>query len=120
MKRNQFVRGAVVLAVILLAGCSLLGIHDTIVGNWQQVSVDGLNTSLVTVVKFTDVTYACSVVGVETNVGTWTKSGSAYSLNGSFFGFASTSVTITPSFSNSGNTLSYTDSNGLVEIYNRQ
>jgi hypothetical protein len=118
VKRHQFIGGAIVLLVLLFASCSLL--HDVIVGSWQQVSVNGVGTILVTVVQFTDSTYTGSVAGVTTNAGTWTKSGSTYSLNGAFFGFISTSSTITPSFSNSNNTMSYTDNSGFVEIYNRQ
>jgi hypothetical protein len=118
MKKNNLIRGAIILFVLFIASCSLF--TDPIVGKWQQVSVAGVPTVVLTVVDFTGVTYTASVAGVVTNTGTWTKSGSAYSLNGTFLGFVSTSVTITPTFSNSNNTLSYTDGNGLVEIYNRQ
>jgi hypothetical protein len=119
MKKHQFMGGAIFLFVLLFAGCSLFG-PDVIVGKWQQVSVNGASTLLVTVVQFTGNTYTDSVSGVTTNTGTWTKSGSSYALNGAFFGFISTSSTITPSFSNSNNTMSYTDNSGFVEIYNRQ
>jgi hypothetical protein len=118
MKKNHFLQGAIVLFVLLFASCSLL--HDVIVGNWQQVSVAGVPAVLVNVLEFTDHTYTASVGGVTLDAGTWTKSGSAYSLNGSLAGFLSTSSTITPTFSNSNNTMTYTDGVSAVEIYNRQ
>jgi hypothetical protein len=111
--------GAIVLIALLFAGCSLIE-GDVIVGKWQQVSVGGVNAILVNVLDFTDHTYAASVGGVALNAGTWTKSGSAYSLNGALAGFIATSATITPTFSNSNNTMTYTDGASLVEIYNRQ
>lgn len=120
MKKALYLRGATVLLVLLSAGCSLFNPTDVIVGSWQQVSVSGSPAILVTVVQFTDTTYTGSTAGVTSNSGTWTKSGSAYTLNGSFFGFVSTSSTITPIFSSSNNTMTYTDSNGYVEIYSRQ
>ena len=118
MKKKHFIRGAIVLFVLLFASCSLF--HDVIVGSWQQVSVGGVPAGLVNVVQFTDSTYTCTVGGVTTNTGTWTKSGSTYSLNGSFFGFLSTSSNMTPTFSNSNNTMTYTDGSSLAEIWNRQ
>src|SRR5208282_4233840 len=89
MKKNHFMLGAVVLFVLFIAGCSLF--HDVIVGNWQQVSVAGVPTVILTVVDFTDSTYTGSLAGVTTNTGTWTKSRSAYTLNGSYFGLVGTS-----------------------------
>ena len=80
------------------------------------MSVDGSPTLVLTVVEFTDSTYTTSIFGGATNTGTWTKSGSAYTLNGTFFGFIATSTTITPTFSNSSNTLTYTDGGGHVEF----
>ncbi len=118
MKKKHLLLGAVVLFVLLIASCSLF--HDTIVGNWQQVSVGGIATIPLTVVEFTDNTYTRLLVGVATNTGMWTKSGSAYTLNGSFIGLIGTSSTITPTFSNSNNTLTYTDSAPAVEVWNRQ
>ena len=118
MKKNHFVRGAIVLFVLLFASCSLF--HDVIVGSWQQVSVSGIGVPTVNVLEFTDHTYTASAAGLTLDAGTWTKSGSAYSLNGSLAGFLSTSSTITPTFSNSNNTMTYTDGASLVEIYNRQ
>jgi hypothetical protein len=119
MKKNLLVFAAVALFVVMFAGCSLL-MPDVIVGKWQQVSVDGNPTLVLTVVQFTDSTYTTSIFGGATNTGTWTKSGSAYTLNGTFFGVVATSTTITPTFSNSSNTLTYTDGGGHVEIFNRQ
>jgi hypothetical protein len=118
MKKSRLLFGAVVLFTLLVAGCSLF--PDVIVGSWQQVSVNGANAVLVTVVTFDGTAYTGSIAGVTTNTGTWTRSGGAYTLNGSFFGYISTSVSFTPTFSRSNNTLSYTDSSGYVEIYNRQ
>jgi hypothetical protein len=118
VKKNHFMRGAIVLFVLSFASCSLF--HDVIVGSWQQVSVAGVPAGSVTVLEFTDHTYTVSLSGATVDAGTWTKSGSAYSLNGAFLGFLSTSSTITPTFSNSNNTMTYTDGVGAVEIYNRQ
>jgi len=119
MKRHPFRLAAALLCVLAFAGCSLLG-PDVIVGKWQQVSVNGASTLILTVVEFTASTYSGSLAGVVTNSGTWTRSGSAYTLNGSFFGLLGTSSVITPTFSNSNDTMSYTDKDGFVEIYNRQ
>jgi hypothetical protein len=118
MKKATLISGVAVLAVFLLASCSLL--TDVIVGSWQQVSVNGVATVLVTVVQFTDSTYTGTTAGVTSNAGTWSKSGSTYTLTGSFFGFISTSSAITPVFSSSNNTLTFTDSSGFVEVYNRR
>jgi hypothetical protein len=118
MKKASLISGIAVLAVFFLASCSLF--TDVIVGTWQQVSVNGVATVLVTEVQFTDSTYTGTTAGVTSNAGTWTKSGSTYTLTGSFFGFISTSSAITPVFSSSNNTLTFTDSSGFVEVYNRQ
>ena len=118
MKKNHFLRAVVVLFVLLFASCSLF--HDVIVGSWQQASVAGVPAGTVNVLDFTDTTYTASVGGVTLSAGTWTKSGSAYTLNGSYFGLVGTSSTITPTFSNSNNTLTYTDSASAVEIWNRK
>ena len=122
VKKTMRFFGAGVLLVLLIAGCSLAGplTADVIVGSWQQVSVNGTAAITVNVVKFTADTYTTSLAGVTTNTGTWTKSGSSYTLNGAFFGFVATTATITPTFSNSNNTLSYVDGSGYVEIFNRQ
>jgi hypothetical protein len=119
MKRVSSIIGAVALFVLLLAGCSLFGGTDVIVGRWQQVSVNSIPTLLVTVVQFTDNTYNGTTAGVATNTGTWTKSGSAYTLTGVFFGFLASSSTISPAFTSSNNTMTYTDANGFLEVYNR-
>jgi hypothetical protein len=119
MKKNHLVQGAIVLLVLLFASCSLF--HDVIVGSWQQVSVGIVNTvSLGNVLEFTDRTYTASVLGTTVDAGTWTKSGSTYSLNGALLGFLASSATLTPAFSNSNNTMTYTDALSAVEIYNRQ
>ena len=118
MKRILFSLGAVALFVLALAGCSLFGLGtDVIVGRWQQVSVNGVPSVFVTVIQFTDNTYNGTVGGVATNTGTWTKSGSSYTLNGVFFGFIATSSTINPSFTSSNNTMTYTDNSGFAEVY---
>lgn len=118
MRTYRRAGGALVLLVLLVAGCSLF--PDVIEGSWQQESVDGVDAVLVTVVTFTDTEYTCSVAGVIVNTGTWTRSSMEYTLNGSMFGFISTSVDLAPAFSNSNNTLTYTDDDGYVQIYNRQ
>ena len=120
MKRSTFIIGAVGLFVLVLAGCSLFGVPDVIVGRWQQVSVHGFPTGpLAIVVQFTDFTYNGTTAGVATNTGIWTKSGSTYSLTGLFFGFLASNSTINPAFTNSNTTMTYTDGNGLAEVYNR-
>ena len=120
MKRITFVIGAVALFVLVLAGCSLFNGNDVIVGRWQQVSVGGIPAGLVTVVEFTDNnTYNGTTGGVATNTGTWRESRGSYALTGVFFGFIASSSTIDPTFSNSDNTMTYTDGNSLVEVYNR-
>jgi hypothetical protein len=118
MKKNLFAFALAGLLVLLISGCSLI-MPDVIVGRWQQVSVGGAPVVLVNVVEFTASTYTGSVGGLTLDTGTWTKSGSTYTLNGAILGFLSTSSTITPTFSNSSNTLSYTDGNVVVEVYNR-
>ena len=121
MKKIIGIVGAISLLLLVLAGCSnLFTGADAIVGSWQQASVNGSTPVLVTVVTFTAPTYTGSTAGVTANSGVWSRSGSAYTLTGSFFGFIATSTTITPTFSNWNNTLTYTDSSGYVEIYNRQ
>ena len=120
MKRNLFISGAVVLLVLLFAGCSLLGIPDPIVGTWTQTSVNGSGPALATTFTFTATAYTGSTASITAYSGVWTKSGSVYTLTGTFFGFISTSVTFTPTFSNWNNTLTFTDGNGQVEIYSRQ
>ena len=122
MKKTLRIGGAMVLFVLLLAGCSLIDAVtvDVIIGKWQQASVNGIAPITVNVAQFTAESYSTSVAGVTTNSGTWTKSGSSYTLNGAFLGFVSTTVTITPTFSNSNNTMTYTDQDGYVEIFNRQ
>lgn len=120
MKRISYIYGAIVLFVLLLAGCSLFSTPDVIVGKWQQVSVGGLGPVFVTVVEFTDKDYTGTTAGVQTNAGTWSKSGSNYTLTGSFFGFPGSNSTISPTFSNSNKAMTYMDSNGLLEVYNRQ
>jgi hypothetical protein len=120
MKKALFASAVVVLVVLFFAGCSLFTTTDVIEGKWQQVSVNGSATVLVTVVQFTDSTYTGTTAGITSNTGTWSKSGSTYTLTGSFFGFISTSSAIDPVFSSSNNTLTFTDSNSYVEVYNRQ
>jgi hypothetical protein len=121
MKRISYIGGAaIVLFVLLFAGCSLIIPPDVIVGKWQQVSVGPLPTVVVTVIQFTATTYTGSTAGITSNSGTWTRSGSSYTLTGSFFGLIGTSSTITPTFTNSNNTMTYTDGLSLAEVYTRQ
>jgi hypothetical protein len=120
MKKALVISGVAALLIFSLAGCDLFNTTDVIVGSWQQVSVNGVDAVLVTVVQFTESTYTGTTAGVQTHAGTWTKSGSTYALTGTFFGFISSTSTITPVFSNSNNTMTYTDGDGYVEVYNRQ
>jgi hypothetical protein len=120
MKRVSMIIGAVALFVLVLAGCSLFNGKDVIVGRWQQVSVAGIPVGIVTVVEFTDNnTYTGTTGGVATNTGTWRESHGSYTLTGVFFGFIASTSTIDPTFSNSNNTMTYTDGSSLVEVYNR-
>jgi hypothetical protein len=122
MKRTAFFLATLVLAATFFAGCGAIGkaLDDKIVGSWQQVSVNGAAPLLVTVVRFSDNnSYTGSTASVTTNSGTWTSSGSSYTLTGTFFGFIGTTSTITPSFTSSNNTLTYIDQNGFAEVYNR-
>ncbi len=122
MKRFLRIIGPGAFLVLLLAGCSLFGglTTDVIVGSWQQASVNGNDTVTVNLVTFTADSYTTTVAGVTTNTGTWTKSGGTYTLNGAFFGFLATTSTFTPAFTNSRNTMTYTDESGYVEVYNRK
>jgi len=122
MRRTRWILGTVVLLVGLFAGCSQIAdaLDDVIVGSWQQASVNGVTPAFVNVLKFTaDNTYTASVGGVTTNTGTWVKNGSQYTLNGVLFGFASTTSNITPVFSDSNNTMTYTDGSGYAEVYKK-
>jgi hypothetical protein len=123
MNRNQLFVGATVVVAVLLvlvAGCDLAGFTDVIEGSWQQVSVDGVSAVLATVVTFTHTTYSVAVAGVVTNEGAWTRSEDVYTLNGTFIGFLSTTTSLTPTFTNSNDTLTFTDDEGRVQIYSRQ
>ena len=117
MKRNLLIIGAVALFVFAFAGCSLFG-PDTIVGSWQQVSASGV-PSVLTTIDFTKDTYTYAILGGTTNTGTWKKSGDSYTLTGVFLGFLSTTTTITPTFTNSDNTMTFAGSAG-DEVYNRK
>ena len=123
MKRTAFFLATFVLAATVFAGCSALfgSKDDTIVGTWQQASVNGTAPLLVNIVQFNgNNSYTGSTAGQTTNSGTWSSSGNTYTLSGSIFGFISTTATITPTFTSSDNTLTYTDGNGAVEVYNRK
>jgi hypothetical protein len=113
---------AINVLVLTLAGCSFFAslTNDLIVGSWQQSTVNGNTPLLVNVLTFTaDNAYTTSTAGVTTNTGTWSKSGSSYTLVGALLGFVSTTSTITPTFSNSNNTMTYTDGNGAIEVYKK-
>lgn len=122
MKKYLGVCGFIAMIALTLAGCSLFAsaTDDVIVGNWQQSSVNGVTPALVNVLKFTaDNAYTSSTASVTTNTGTWSRSGSNYTLVGALFGFISTNTTIAPSFSNSNNTMTYTDKDGYLEVYKK-
>jgi hypothetical protein len=123
MKKLPLIVASTILAMALFAGCEMLNklTADTIVGTWQQVSVNGSATVLVTEAEFgQDNSYTGSVASVKVNSGTWTKSSGTYTLTGTFFGFLSTTSTLAPTFTSSGNTMTFTDSSGYVEVYNRK
>ena len=122
MKKRLASISAIALVAAVTFGCNVLAnvTKDTIMGTWQQVSVDGNPTVLLTTVRFTGTIYIGATAGITTNSGTWTKSGSSYTLTGSFFGFVGTSSTINPTFTDSNNTMTYTDQNGFAEVYNRK
>ena len=119
MKRTLIFTGLIALLVFAIAGCDLFRITDLIVGDWQLVSENGVPPVLVSEVQFTESSYTGWTAGVQTYTGTWTKSGSTYTLTGTLFGFAS-SGSFTPTFSSSNNTLTYSNGSGDTYIYNRQ
>jgi hypothetical protein len=111
--------GLVALLVFTVAGCDLFGFTDRIVGNWQLVSVNDVAPLFVTVAAFTETAYTVTTASVETYDGTWTKSSGTYTLTGTFFWFAS-SGSFTPTFSNSNDTVTYTNGDSDTYVYNRQ
>ena len=118
--RNSFTTlGIIGLFVFAIVGCDLFMRTDLIVGGWQLVSENGAAPVFVTVVQFTENTYTGSTAGIETHTGTWTKSNGTYTLTGTFFGFAG-SGSFTPTFSNSNNTMTYSNGSGDIYVYNRQ
>lgn len=119
MRRTLTTLGLIGLLVATIVGCDLFRSTDLIVGEWQLVSVNGIAPVLVSEVRFTEDTYTASTGGIETHSGTWTRSGRTYTLTGTFFGFAS-SGSFTPTFSNSNNTLTYSNESGDLYVYNRQ
>ncbi len=119
MKKALIFAGLIALLVFAIAGCDLFGFPDRIVGNWQLVSVNGTPPLLVTVAAFTDTAYAVTTATVPTYEGTWTESSGTYNLTGTFFWFAS-SGSFTPTFSNSYDTVTYTDGSADTYVYNRQ
>jgi hypothetical protein len=119
MKKALIFAGLIALLVFTIAGCDLLGINDRIVGNWQLVSVNDVAPLLVTVAAFTDSAYTVTTATVPTFDGTWTKSSGTYTLTGNFFWFAS-SGSFTPTFSNSSDTVTYTDGSSDTYVWNRQ
>ena len=111
--------GLIGLLVAAIVGCDLFRSTDLIVGEWQLVSENGVAPVFVTDVRFTEDTYTASTAGVETHTGTWTGSGDTYTLTGTLFGSAE-SGSFTPTFSNSNNTLTYSNASGDVYVYNRR
>jgi hypothetical protein len=120
MKRKLLFGAAVVLLVLSFAGCNLIGLVDPIVGTWAQTSINGTQPLLSTTFKYTATTYSGSTSGVNAYNGSWTRSGAVYTMVGSFFGFVPTTVTLTPTFSDWNNTLTFTDGNNDIEVYTRQ
>jgi hypothetical protein len=120
MKKNISIIATIVLAVAaaLVSGCSLVNSASTdpIVGTWQQTP------SFATTLQFTESpnTYAYTTGIVQTNSGTWSKSGNTYTLTGAILGIIGTSSVITPVFSNSDTTFAYVDSGNILEIYNKK
>jgi hypothetical protein len=113
---------AIGLVALTLGGCSFFAglTDDVIVGSWQQSTVNGVTPLLVNVIKITDdKAYTTSTAGITTNTGSWSKSGSSYTFVGALFGFISTSSVITPTFTDSNNTMTYTDGNGYIEVYKK-
>ncbi len=119
MRRTLTTLGLIGLLAATIVGCDLFRSTDLIVGDWQLVSENGVTPVLVSEVRFTEDTYTAWTAGVETHSGTWTKSGGTYTLTGTFFGFAS-SGSFTPTFSNSNNTLTYSNETDDLYVYNRK
>jgi hypothetical protein len=119
MKKHLLVCGAVVLFVILFAACSQASSpgSDVIVGSWVETTAGGSPISGTDVLQFkADNTLIMTMNGSIFDTGTWSKSGSTYTL--SLLGFSP--LTFTPTFSNSNNTMAYTDLSSQIEVYNRQ
>jgi hypothetical protein len=120
MFKKSIIRVALALAVaaVLATGCSLVNAAstDAIVGTWQQ------SPSLGTTLQFSESpnTYIYTTGVIQTNSGSWTKSGNTYVLTGAILGIVGTSSTITPVFSNSNKTFTYVDSSSIVEVYNKE
>ena len=118
VKKTLFILAAVILAGSLVVGCSAINAatSDPIVGSWQQ------SPSLGTTLTFTEnpnnFTYLTGAI--QTQAGTWTKSGSTYTLSGAIFGIITTTSVITPTFSNSNKTFYYLDSSNTAVTYNKQ
>ena len=119
IRRTLTTLGLVGLLATAIVGCQLFNSTDPIVGGWQLVSENGVVPIFVNDVQFTEDTYTASTAGIETHSGTWTKSGGTYALTGTFFGFAS-SGSFRPTFSNSNNTLTYSNKSDDIYVYNRQ
>jgi len=121
MRKAMLGAAVIILFAFLLAGCSLFGTgSDIIDGKWQQFSVGGSLTAVVTVLQFSDSSYSSSIGFIPYASGTWTKSGDTYLLTGSIFGTIVSNWSLTPSFSNNNKTMTYTDSGNQVEIYHKQ
>jgi len=123
VKQNRFILTVLVMFVLLFVACHKASSSDDsgnnvdiIVGNWQEASYNGVaNTSFV---YQCSADYALTVLktGGAYGTGTWSKNGSTYTF--SLTGMDATSFT--PVFTNSNNTMTYTDGKGFVSVYTRQ
>ena len=122
MKRTKRILatvGCLGLFAATIVGCEMFNLTDPIIGEWQLVSENGVAPASMTEAQFTENRYTASTGTVETHAGTWTKSGDTYALTGTFVGFAS-SGSLTPTFSNAKNTLTYSNESDDVYVYNRR
>jgi len=122
MQKSRYIMTtAVVLFLLFVASHKAsfsddLSNADVIVGNWQEASYNGVAN--ISFVYQCSADYALTVLktGGAYGTGTWSKNGSTYTF--SLTGMDA--ISFTPVFSNSNNTMTYTDGKEFVSVYTRQ
>jgi len=122
MQKSRYIMTTVIVLFLLFVASHEASFSDdssdtdVIVGNWQEASYNGVaNTSFA---YQCGANYALTVLktGGVYGTGTWSKNGNAYTF--SLTGMDA--ISFTPVFSNSNNTMTYTDGKNFVSVYNRQ